>query len=185
MNKLTAFAVLLLVITFSINRQQSKSTLKTTEIVQPEISNGFTVNDKEYTLDFKIDNTNIQKPILVIAIKLHNESKYISPFAKREFTGKFYMDLGSYTNLDFEGEIIETPRSIEEHDPHSNVKNATVNWVRKNTTYKQTLNIKSKKDFEVFGRLQFVIEPRCTLEEIPFAITFKNGEIKRIFSPKC
>ncbi len=42
----------------------------------------------------------------------------------------------------------------------------------------------SEDNFEVFGRIQFTIEPRCSLEEIPFALSYQNGVIK-IYSPKC
>lgn len=183
MNILTTFAVLLLSIAFSTSQQQSKTTQKTVIIEKPEIINGFTINDKDYTIHFEIENTDNQKPSLVIAIELHNNSHYISPNAKRDFKGKFYMDLGSYSHLGFEGDTVETPLSIEEFDSHPFV-NGTVNWVRVNTTYKQPLQVKSQEDFEVFGRLRFTIEPRCTLEEIPFAISYQDGVMK-IYFPKC
>lgn len=48
----------------------------------------------------------------------------------------------------------------------------------------QTINIKSKEDFEVFRRIKFIIEPNCTLEETTFGIISKNGKLK-IISPKC
>jgi len=183
MNILKTFTVLLLSTFFSTSQQQTETTQETIKIENPEITNGFTINNQDYTLHFEIEKTNDQKHTLVVAIELHNDSHFISPFAKRDFKGKFYMDLGSYNALNFEGDIIESPRSVEEYDPHPFV-NGNVNWVRVNTTYKQPLQLKSQDDFEVFGRVQFTIEPRCTLEEIPFAISYQDGVMK-IKSPKC
>ncbi|MCK5638528.1 MAG: hypothetical protein KAH67_07435 [Flavobacteriaceae bacterium] len=184
MNILTTSLVLLLSFTISISEQQTKTILQeTVKIESLESFKEFTVNDKDYTLHFKIENADNQNPTLVIAIELYNESYYISPNAKRDFSGKFNMDLGSYNNLNFKGDVIETPRSIEEYDSHP-FTNGLVNWVHVNTTYKQSLQLKTKEKFVVFGRVQFTIEPRCTFEEIPFAISYKDGEMKFI-DPKC
>ncbi|NOR28462.1 MAG: hypothetical protein GQ540_08040 [Lutibacter sp.] len=137
-----------------------------------------------YDIKIEIETTENSTNYLVISLELKNGSYFISPNSKRAFKGKFYMDLGSYEDIDFEGKLLETPLSVEEVDLHPFV-NGTVNWVRVNTTYKQALRIKSKDDFEVFGRIQFTIEPRCTLEEIPFAISVQNGVMKIIENPKC
>ncbi len=139
--------------------------------------------DEPYNIMFNIETTENNTHYLVISMELNNNSYFVSPNAKRAFKGKFYMDLGSYKDLDFDGTIIENPLSVEEVDMHPFV-NGTVNWVRENTTYKQALKVKSTDNFEVFGRIQFTIEPRCTLEDIPFAITCKDGVLK-ISSPKC
>ena len=183
MNILTTFAVLLLAISFSTGTQQKETNQIFANIKKPETNNGFTVNDQDYTLYFDVEKVIGQKPTLVIVIELHNGSHYVSPFSKKDFKGKFYMDLGSYTDLDFDGDIIESNRSFEEFDYHT-FGEENVNWVWMNTTYTQALKILAKDDFEVFGRLRFTIEPRCTMEEIPFAISYKNGEMK-IISPKC
>ena len=152
-----------------------------------EIENTYTedvliIADDLYDLQIKIETTG-NKHNLVFDIKLHKGSQFISPHAKRDFTGKFFMDLGDYTNLKFEGKIIETPMSVEEFDSHPFVF-GTVNWVRVNTTYKQPLKLYSQRDFEVFGRVRFTIEPRCSLEEIPFSISYKDGKMK-LQKAKC
>ena len=183
MNKLTTFALLLLSISFSTAQQLAVIPPVNTGINIPVSDNGFSINDQDYTLRFDVEQINDKELVLVIAIELHNGSHYISPYAKRDFSGKFYMDLGSYTDLDFDGSIIETPRSYEEFDYHPFV-DGNVNWVRVNTTYTQALKVLSEDDFEVFGRVQFTIEPRCTFEEIPFAISYKDGVMK-VTSPKC
>jgi len=183
MIKLITLVIVLLSISYSTGQQQTEPSQETVKLEESEISERFTINDKDYTLHFEIEKVKNQQPTLVIDIELQNGAHFISPNAKRNFTGKFYMDLGDYTHLDFEGDIMETPRSVEEFDPHP-FTGGLVNWVRINTTYKQSLQIKSQNDFEVFGRLRFVIEPRCTLEEIPFGLSYEDGILKFI-DPKC
>jgi len=183
MNKLITLIVLLISVSYGKNQEQPETAREIIKTEKPEIINGFSINDKDYTLHFEIENTDNQNPSLIIDVALHNDSHYISPNAKREFKGKFHIDLGNYTHLSFKGDILETPLSVESFDAHPFV-NGTVNWVDVNTTYKQPLHVKSKENFEVFGRLRFTIEPRCTLEEIPFAISYQAG-IMKITYPKC
>ena len=186
MNK--SITILLLLLSFSCanDKKQSNTSNDIAKLEEPKeiITNEvLNINDELYDLQIKIETSKNNVHNLVVAIKLHNDSHFISPNAKRDFKGKFYMDFGSYDNLAFDGNIIETPRSVEEFDEHP-FTNGLVNWVRVNTIYKQQLNLLSQDDFEVFGRIRFTIEPRCSLEEISFAISFKNGVMK-IFSPKC
>jgi len=186
MNKLTIILLALLSVSCTTDKQQSNMTneIAKVEIPKSNISNEvINITDEFYNLQIEIETTEYNKFNLMVSIELKNGGYYVSPNAKRDFTGKFNIDLGSYDNLDFDGNIIETPLSIEEYDQHPFV-NGLVNWVRENTTYKQPLQIKSVRDFEVFGRIRFTIEPRCSLEEIPFAISYQNG-IMKLFSPKC
>ena len=183
MNILTTFLVLLFSISFGTGQHQTAITHSIAKIEEPEIIKGFIIDDKDYTLHFDLEKTKDQELALVVAIELHNESYYISPNAKGNFSGKFYMDLGSYTHINFDGDIIEAPRSLAAIYLYPSV-DGTENRVYVNTTYKQLLELKSQEDFEVFGRIQFTIEPRCTFEEIPFAISYQNGVMK-ITSPKC
>ena len=131
------------------------------------------IKDSLYDLNIKIE-TNNDKHSLVFSIKLKNDSYFISPNEKRVFSGKFFYDLGTYDKVDFSGEVIETPISIKEVDSDNH---GAISWVRKNTIYKQLLNLKSVDDFEVYGRVKFTIEPRCTLEVIPFNISYKSGKL--------
>ena len=142
-----------------------------------------TISDDLYDLQIKIEATEDNTHNLIVDIKLHKGSHFISPYARRDFTGKFFMDLGSNTDLSFAGELIETPRSVEEFDLHPFV-GGSVNWVRVNTTYKQPLQLKTQGDFEVFGRIRFTIEPRCSLEQISFSISSKSGKMQ-IKEAKC
>ncbi len=167
-----------------VNNHQTKATNKNSvKIEEPKANEVINITDELYNLQIRIETTQNNKHNLVITMELHNGSHFISPNAKRDFKGKFNVDLGSYDDLTFNGNIIEIPRSVEEFDEHP-FTNGLVNWVHVKTTYKQPLYIKSEDNFEVFGRVRFTIEPRCTLEEIPFAISYKNGVMK-IIPPKC
>lgn len=186
MNKSIILLLLFLNFGCTNDNQQANISKDIAKIEEPKTiitSEVLNITDDLYNLQIKIETTENNKHNLIVSVKLKNDSYFVSPNAKRDFKGKFYMDFGSYNNIDFDGNIIETPLSIEEYDPHPFV-NGYINWVRVNTTYKQPLNMLSDDDFEVFGRLKFTIEPRCTLEEIPFAISCKNGKMK-VYSPKC
>jgi hypothetical protein len=52
-----------------------------------------------------------------------------------------------------------------------------VNWVDVDTRYEYPLTVSTAEDFEVKGMIRFTIEPRCTLEEIPFVITQRSGAL--------
>lgn len=113
---------------------------------------------------------------LIVKMKLNNGAFFVSPNAKRDFKGKFKIEIEKTDFLTENSKIIESPLSKEINDPHPFV-NGKVNWVRKNTTYTQELIKNSNKDFIIKGFVQFTIEPRCTLEKIPFTIYNKDGKM--------
>lgn len=132
--------------------------------------------DALYTTIIRVDKQINDEYVLSIQMNLKNGSFFVSPTAKGNFSGKFTIVLPETDQLQLSGIILETPLSKEEFDPHPFV-NGPVNWVRENTNYKQTIKVSSKKDFEVMGYLQFTIEPRCTLEKVPFILSYVNGKL--------
>jgi len=69
---------------------------------------------------------------------LKKNSYYISPFEKKAFTGKFFLwFIGTSDKITFNGDIIETPRSVGDIDLL--FTGEKINRVRVNTTYKQPL----------------------------------------------
>ncbi len=185
MNKLITIMALFLSLGIATD---NLSTVTTTGVTKTEITSientsfkneTLTLIDELYDLKIHVETTDINSHNLVISMVLKNDSYYVSPNAKRAFTGKFTLTFGTDDKLSFGGSIIETPRSVEEIDLHPFVS-GTINWVRINTIYKQPLKLKSNDNFELFGRLRFTIEPRCTLEEIPFTISYQNGVMKLI-----
>jgi hypothetical protein len=174
MNKIIIL-ILLLFTAYSINNLDNiENNIKTT---------GISIDDSEYKIHIDIENTTKGEQNLVVKIKLKNNSHFISPNDPGTFKGKFYMDLGSYNHIDFDGKLIENPMTIEKFEPNTFEKYKAF-WVTADTTYRQPLNVISDGDFEVFGRVNFVIEPKCTLEQLTFGINYKNGVLK-VTQAKC
>ena len=131
---------------------------------------------ESYELKFEINEIENAVYELVLSMDLRNDSYYVSPNSKGDFTGIFTIIINDNEKLKKIAKPIETPLSNEEYDPHPFV-NGFVNWVKETTTYKQQIQRKSDEDFEVSGIIQFTIEPKCTLEKVPFFIKYKNGEL--------
>ena len=142
-----------------------------------------TVEEPDYTIKIEVINQKTEHPSLLMSMTLKDDAYFASPLTKEELKGKFYYDFGEYTNLEFFKTVIETPLSINNSAVKSNISEPI--WaVKSNTIYEQQLTLKTKSNFEVLGRVQFTIEPRCTFEIIPFGIKYEDGEYK-MYSPKC
>ena len=104
-------------------------------------------------------------------IGLKKNSYFVSPTQHGSFTGKFTIVLTEPQHLQTNGAIIETPLSkVDENQ-------GFVKWVRQNTHYKQSLKVLTNENFEVYGYIQFTIEPRCSLEKIPFILSYVDGKL--------
>ncbi len=191
--------VLLVISSSCTNSQEQKVTTQEPLMVknsQPitvkniQLKNSYTVKHKDYTLNFKVEKVAAKNAFLVMEIKLYNNSYYVSPHDTRGMKGKLMMDFGSYKDIEFSGKIIANPpfapnkviapRTENNAPKYNEMKGA----IKEDVTYKQPLIIKANGDFEVFGRVKFVIEPRCTLEEIPLKIIYKAGKFT-FGDPKC
>lgn len=132
--------------------------------------------EKPYEVKFSIESKDDEYNLVAVVELIEDGSHFVSPFATRDFKGKFNISIDDNPHLKLEGTFTEDPRTEEEFDPHPFV-NGYVNWVRENTTYKYKLDVIKEEDFEASGLLKFVIEPRCTLEVIKFTILYKNGKM--------
>ncbi|OIQ27569.1 MAG: hypothetical protein BM564_12415 [Bacteroidetes bacterium MedPE-SWsnd-G2] len=132
---------------------------------------------EDYTLKFSMNPMDNNAYELLIDVELKNNAYYVSPNAKRDFKGKFTLELKEDNKLHSNSKLLETPPSVEEIDMHPYV-NGTINWVRKNTNYRITLERNWEEDFHILGHVKFTIEPKCTLEIIPIILKFENGEMK-------
>jgi len=135
------------------------------------------INPEPYGLKMKINKLENDLFDFEVGMKLFNGAHFISPNAVRDFSGKFTIHIEDSEQLEIVSELIETPRSVEEIDLHP-FTNGTVNWVRKDTKYNQTLKPIVETDFDVTGFIQFTIEPRCTLENIPIIIKYSDGDMR-------
>ena len=132
--------------------------------------------DDPYDIDIKIKKVEKNDYTLEISMVLHNGSYFVSPNSKGDFSGIFSVSIKDNDKLKLDSKFIETPLSVEEYDSHPFV-GGYINWVKVNTTYKKQLQLISQEDFEVSGFIRFVIEPRCTREQIGFTISQHSGKI--------
>jgi len=130
--------------------------------------------DHPYDVDFTVEKTADGQFILVTSMKLHGGSFYVSPHSTRDFKGKFRIEVAPNEDLSIKDDFIETPRSEEVIDPHQFI-DGPVNWVQEDTKYEYSLKVTSKEDFDIGGKIIFVIEPKCTLEEIPLMFKYRSG----------
>lgn len=132
-----------------------------------------------YQINLQIEHLNKNRYNLVVNMLLNDGAYYVSPYAKKDYKGKFTIIIANNDKLKVDSFLIESPISVAKYD------SSPFDWVKENTTYKQELFVQSKDDFNIDGLIQFTIEPRCTLEKIPFIISQKDGEIKIMLLDKC
>ena len=111
---------------------------------------------------------------LVTSMKLYGGSFFVSPHSTTDFKGMFSVEVAPNEDLSIGTEFVETPRTQTVIDPHRFV-NGPVNWVTEDTRYDHPLKLNTDKDFMIGGKLIFVIEPKCTLEEVPVMFKYENG----------
>ena len=135
-------------------------------------------NSKDpYTINFNLVSKKEKLHHLTFLIQLHNGSFFVSPNSKRDFKGKLKLFLINADNkIKAVGNLIEFPLSKEVLDEHPFV-NGTVNWIKKDTQYTQKIKSLTTEDFSITGYIQFTIEPKCTLEKIPFILVQKNKKL--------
>ena len=121
---------------------------------------------------------------LKVKVELDPGAYFVSPKSKDSYLGFFNIDIENNEHITIDPLITENPASVETLDEY---KHEPVNFVTENTTYTVQFTTNSHKDFEVTGVVRFVIEPRCTMEEIPFLIMYRSGKfkIKKIGTDGC
>ncbi|WP_442266531.1 hypothetical protein ACSIGC_02125 [Tenacibaculum sp. ZS6-P6] len=155
-------------------------TVKTNNYISPYDSfvYDFSKNINLYELTMKTFQIDKDKHSFEIDIKLIQGAFFVSPKSKGDFKGKFRVEISDNKHIAIEKGITESPLSKEVFDSHPFV-NGYVNWVKENTIYNKNYKIKTpRENFTVTGVIKFVIEPRCTLEEIPFIIVHERGELR-------
>ncbi len=130
-----------------------------------------------YEIAFETVPVNHGQSELHIDIKLFGGSFFVSPNEKKDFSGKFRVEIAPNDNLQLGADFEEIPTSKKVVDPKLFMRGDTY-WVRESTQYKYPLQVNTTKDFQIGGKVIFTIEPKCTLEEIPIIFKFKNGELK-------
>ncbi len=193
MYKLIIAIIFMTCISCNSKKQETKNTIANTNmnITSPLLYAMNANNTSSYNYsspyDIFIDIKKIKSNNynLVVKMELNNGSIYISPNSVRDFKGKFSLKINESDKFEKTSNLIEKPLSVETYDYHPFVQ-GNVNWVKNNTTYTQKLKLNSEENFKVSGYIQFTIEPRCTLEKIPFVIIHEKGKMKiELIQDKC
>jgi hypothetical protein len=183
MKKIILSLCILIFLSCKIDHLKTESNIESNfaQIPKSEISTqsvyGPNLPTQPYDIKLDIHKLNNDFYDLDIQMLLYNDAYYASPNAKRDLKGKFTFYVNTTDSFILKDKLIETPLSNEKYHSSTNDKGLT-NWVGVDTSYKQKIQITTKEDFEVYGFIQFTIEPRCTLEKIPVFIQYKNGVMK-------
>lgn len=129
-----------------------------------------------YDLAFTLEQASDNSYTLVTTVKLHGGSYYGSPNCTRDLKGKFHVELADQKRIVLAEGMKEVALAVEEVYYHPFV-HGQVEWVRVDTRYEQRLTVTTREDLEVEGLYRFTIEPRCTMEEIPFVIRQRGGRL--------
>ncbi len=168
-------SILLLGNYYSLDNMLSKEANKSTNNEKSIIINQNNIAEEPYNIKLQIYKVKNNQYRLEVKMDLAEGSYFVSPHSKGSYKGIFNISIEGKNKLSTNGNLLEVPRSVEQIDPW---KNSLASIVNENTTYKQTFTIVPQNDFEVTGLVRFVIEPRCTLEEVKFIISYYSGELK-------
>ena len=174
MNKYLILGLLQILFSFnSENMPTNEVGIATTpkNIVVTFFNDDLVFEDKLYTILLRVDKQKNDDYQMSIEVFLKNNAYFVSPNQIGSFTGKFTMVLSEPEKIIEKGAILETPLSKVDYS------HGSVMLVHENTSYKQTIAIVTKDNFEINGFLRFTIEPSCTLEKIPFVISYTNGKL--------
>lgn len=131
-------------------------------------------NDKGFDLSFHVNPKADSNYDFLIDLKLDSGNYIISPFSKDNFYMPFSLVLDKNTHLHIDQAILEIPKSKIELDT---IINLPVRFIRTNTQFIQKVNVRTSDDFEVLGKVEFLIEPSCIPYSIDFMISQQDGKM--------
>jgi hypothetical protein len=114
-------------------------------------------------------------------VELDSTCYFVSPYSADRYKGYFRIILKENDLLKMDSSFVESPRSVPKPDRW---EGGMTHFVEETTSYSYGLTVNSNSDFRITGIVEFVIEPKCTLEEIPFSISMKEGELSIQKYPK-
>jgi len=169
MNKIIAFSFLLLSMACATENPQSNKGAVAIN------NDAYNIYGQGFDISLQIEEVENDNYFLSAALTLDSGAYVISPFSQDTSYGHFDMSIEDSDNLIPDGGLIESPRSVAEYDP---ILEMPVNFVRKNTVYKQKLSLDTDDDFEVSGMVFLLIEPKCAPYEVKFKIAYHEGEMR-------
>ena len=144
--------------------------------VKNEVEFGPKLSFEPYLMALDMEQNEKGDHFLKIDIELFGDAYFISPLTKGDYSGLLSIKFDENDSIYLSnGGLTESPNSVEEINKFNG---EVASYVRANTSYLQKVVLPSKGDFKSRGKIQFVIEPNCTLEHIYFEIESKDGKLK-------
>ncbi len=134
-------------------------------------------NDPSFDLNFKLERIDFSSAecFLSANINFPSGSFVISPYSKDDFYMPFDLSFDESDHFVKVDSLREIPKTFEEFDT---IIQKQVRFVRGNTIYKQKIKLQTKEDFEVTGRVEFLLEPICIPYIVDFVISQNEGVMK-------
>ncbi len=124
-----------------------------------------------YDINFDVDQESRQ---LLIQIDLDSGSYYLSPNTPGTFKGLLKVNFSENKFITINEKIHVNPVPVREENEWGE---GLVDIIRQSTVHSLGYHLKTNEDFNIQGSVQFVIEPKCTLEKIPVTIYRKDGKL--------
>lgn len=124
-----------------------------------------------YSVELSVEKITANEFKLITIIKLDSIS-YILPISNTTMSGIFKVMINDSTMLNSDHQLIEHSCPVVTNFIWSNSPQKVIKGY---VEYDQNISVLSNSDFTIHGVIQFVIEPRCTLEKIPFILSFEKG----------
>ncbi len=125
-----------------------------------------------YDINFDLD---VESQLLRIKIDLLDSGAYyLSPNTPGSFKGLLKVIFPQNDFIKIKETIKVSPEPSHEENEWGE---GPVDIIRQNTTHTIGYDLKSTEDFTIKGTVQFVIEPKCTLEKIPVTLFRKDGKL--------
>lgn len=134
-----------------------------------------------YALTMRMEGSAAEGYRLVAHLAVDSGSWFVSPYSSDRYQGYFHLSLTDNNSLLLDRNFVETPRSFPRPDKW---EGGHSHFVYESTSYTYLIHPQTREDFKVLGMVRFVIEPKCTLEEIPFSISQKGGVLTVLRYPK-
>jgi hypothetical protein len=170
LNKSTFFLLILCTIISCSSSNKSEKIIEDDKL-KSNCNTPCKVKAEPYEIDFKLNQTKDKSYSLAVSLMLNNGSYLMSNESKNQ-KGHFRINYSENDFIFANDHLLEEPKSKKEQNVWGP---DTVQVIRENTIIKQQIFLKSDEDFEVSGYVQFVIEPKCTMEMIPFNLEKSNG----------
>lgn len=142
------------------------------DLTTHKIAESILAEKDPYDINFDIDSKS--NSLLIKIDLLEDDAYYVAPNTPGSFLGLLKIDIPSNDFIDLNSKFNTTPEPNHEENQFGE---GPVDIVRQNSVHSMGFRLKSDADFILKGTVQFVIEPKCTLEKIPVTIFRKDGKL--------